>query len=346
LAAACGSTPATPPAAAVSPDTWAVVDGRNITRTDVDLAFRRNNDPAQSPSEEEVLTAKLTLLNDLIVQDILIAKAAQLKIELPAADLDAAYDNAKKNIPDDVYQQELTKRGVTAGEMREGLRREMLSQKVIEHEVTSKVTVADQEITDFFNANRAQFNIPEEAYHIAQLIVTPVPENPVPNRSGDDAKTPQEATAKTQMLLERLKAGAAFPDLVVGYSEDPESTSRGGDLGFIPVSQLRKMPPNLRDAVLGKEPGTVSVVSVGGAHTLVLVVAHEQAGQRDLSSPEVKQRITDALRGRREQLLRAAYLTSIRSDAQVVNYLARRLVESQGKMPSLLPAAPAAPAGK
>ena len=64
--------------------------------------------------------------------------------------------------------------------MREGLRRELLTQKVIEQEVGSKIAVTDQEVTDFFNANRAQFNVAEEAYHIAQIVVTPVrdPQSP------------------------------------------------------------------------------------------------------------------------------------------------------------------------
>jgi hypothetical protein len=56
--------------------------------------------------------------------------------------------------------------------------------------------------------------------------------------------------------------------------------------------------------------------------------------------PQVRQRITETIRGRKEQLLRTAYLTAIRSDAAVVNYLARRLVQSQGKMPMAPLAAP------
>jgi hypothetical protein len=44
------------------------------------------------------------------------------------------------------------------------------------------------------------------------------------------------------------------------------------------------------------------------------------------------------LRARREQLLRTPYLTAARTDAQLVNYLARRVVESQGKSPDSPPA--------
>src|SRR5215217_3780712 len=97
LLCACRTAPAAP-AAPVSADTWAVVDGRPITRDDVDKAFRRTPEGAQGLSDEEALAAKLSLLNDLIVQDIILAKAKGLKLEVPAADLDKAYEDAKKNI--------------------------------------------------------------------------------------------------------------------------------------------------------------------------------------------------------------------------------------------------------
>jgi parvulin-like peptidyl-prolyl isomerase len=340
LLCACRTAPATTPATAVSADTWAVVDGRPITRDDVDKAFRRTPEGAQGLSDEEALTAKLGLLNDLIVQDIILAKAKALQLDVPAADLDKAYEDARKNISNEEFQKELARRGLTADEMREGVRRELLIQKVIAQEVGSKIAISDQAVTDFFLANRSQFNVPEEAYHLAQIVVTPVRETNLTNRSGDDATSPQAATAKTQMLMERLKGGATFGDLAVGYSEDEETAPRGGDLGLIPVSKLKQLPPQLRDAVMGKAPGSVNVASANGGHTLVLVVSHEPAGQRDLTTPGVRERITDALRARREQLLRSAYLTTVRTDADVVNYLARRLVESNGALPGLLPAAP------
>jgi len=330
------------PVAAVSADTWAVVDGRQITRDEVEKAYRRTGQNTPPASEEETLAAKLTLLNDLIVQDVLLAKARELKIELPESELDAAYAEAKKNIPDETFQQEIAKRNLSAADMRDGLRRELLAQKVVEREIGAKTAVTDREVEDFFSTNRAQFNLAEDAYHIAQIVVAPGRTAQLSNRTGDDAATPQEATAKTQMLMERLKAGASFSELALGYSEDPESAPRGGDLGFVPISALQRQPPPLRDAVLKAAPGTVNVVSGGGAHTIVLVVAQEKAGQRDLSTPNVRERITGTLRGRKEQLLRAAYLTTVRTDAKVNNYLARRLVESPTSLPSLAPTAPAA----
>ena len=330
---ACRSTPAPPPPpAAVSADTWAVVDGHDITRTDVDTAYKRAGDPAQGLSDEEALTAKLGLLENLILQEILLAKARALNLTVADSELDTAYNDAKKNITEEAFQEELKQRGLTPTDMKDGLRRELLTQKVVDQEVVPKIAVTDKEVTDFFTANRSQFNVPEESYHLAQIGVTPVRDAQLTNTSGDDATTPQAATAKVQMLMERLKAGASFRDLAMGYSEDPESAPRGGDLGLVPVSRLKQAPPAVRDAVLNKTPGSVSVANTGGAYTLFLVVSHEPAGQRDLSMPGLRDDITATLKGRKEQLLRSAYLTDARGTAKVVNHLAHRLVETKGKL--------------
>jgi peptidyl-prolyl cis-trans isomerase SurA len=329
--AACRSAP--PPPAPVSADTWAVVDGKEIGRADVEKTFRRVGTGTQQMSNEEALAAKLGILDDMIVEEILHARARAQKIEVPESEVDTAYAEARKNIPDDAFQQELTRRNLTVADMRDGLRRELLTRKLLEREITSKVTVTDQQITDFFNANRAQFNVPEDSVHLAQIVITPVRDPQQTNRTGDDAATPQAAAAKVGMLMERLKAGAAFGDLARDYSEDPESAPRGGDLGLVPLSAIKQAPPPLRDAALQITPGNARVVSAGGNHTIVFVVARESAGQRDPSMPAVRQRITDALKARQEQLWRSAYLTTARTDADVVNYLARRVVEAQGRPP-------------
>jgi peptidyl-prolyl cis-trans isomerase SurA len=344
LTAACNRTPAAPAGAAVTADTWVVVNGKAITRQDVDKAYRRSRDAGATASEEEAVLAKLGLLDDLIIQEILLSKAPGLKIEVPQTELDTAEANAKKNIPDDVFQQQLTQRGLTPADMRESLRRELLTQKIIAHEVSDKIMITDQEITDYFNANKAQFNLPEEAYHLAQIVITPTPEPQLANGTGDDATTPQAAAQKVQMLMERLKAGASFRDLAAGYSEDAETASRGGDLGLVPMSRLQQAPPQLKNAVLGKQPGTVNVAASNGAYTLVLVVSHEPAGQRDLNTPGMKDNLRDSLKQRKEQVLRAAFITASRNDAKVEHYLARRLVEAKGVVAGGQPVTPAAAA--
>jgi peptidyl-prolyl cis-trans isomerase SurA len=329
-AGGCGRGPETP--ASVPDDTLATVDGRPIRRNDVDSAFRRTQEGGATMSPEEAATIKLNILDELILQDILLAKATALKIEAATADLDSAFNQRKQNLTDEQFQQELKKRELTPENLRESLRRELVAQKLLEQEVTKKVSVTDQEITDFFNANKAQFALAEESYRLAQIVVTGTRAQQQVNRTGNDATTPQEAAFKVRMIMERLKSGTPFAEVAMDYSEDPETGSRGGDLGLVPVSALQKAPAPFREAVIGQKPGTAKVASFDGAHRIVAVLAHEPAGQRDLTTPGLRDSITQTLKGRKEQLLRTAYLSAARSEANVVNHMARRLVTSGGKL--------------
>jgi peptidyl-prolyl cis-trans isomerase SurA len=337
LTLGCGSS-----GKASSPDVWAVVDKGEIRREEVEKAYRRvaPPPPAPAPSEDEALTAKLGIVDELITQEALNARGRALNIQITDADLDKAFAEKKGNVSEEIFQQQLKERSLTVDDMKASLRREMLADKVIEQEVASKVAVSDAEITDFFNANRGQFNLPEAQYRIAQIVITPTRDPQLRNRKNDDAVTPDDATRKVQMLMARLREGARFSDLAMDYSEDPQSLQNGGDLGFVSESDLKKVPDQLRDTVLKTNPGSVSVVSAAGAHTLVLVVAKEAAGQRDLSTPGVRDQISTGLRDRKINLLRAAYITKVRNDAKIVNYLARQIVETRSAAPSLAPTAP------
>ena len=64
----------------------------------------------------------------------------------------------------------------------------------------------------------------------------------------------------------------------------------------------------------------------------MLTVARDTKGQKDLSMPSVKEAISTTLKGRKEQLIRAAYLTSLRNDAKVENVLAKKVIETKGKI--------------
>jgi peptidyl-prolyl cis-trans isomerase SurA len=336
---ACQSKPAPP---RVSANAWAVVNGHEITGDDVDKTYKRTDQGAQPQGEEEAFAAKLALLDDLITQDLFLAKARELKIDIPSSELDTAYAEARKNIPEEAFKQELARRSLTPADMREVLRRDMVVQKLLTREVSSRVSVTDQEISAFFGTNTSQFNRTEDAYRVAQIVITPVKDEQITNRTGSDATTPQEATAKVQMILEKLKAGTQFAEVAADFSEDPQTAPRGGDLGFLPLSAVQKSPPQLRDAVLTAKPGSAKVIGADGAYVIVVVLGKDTAGQKDLGTPGVKDAISQSLRARREQVLRSAYISSLHNGAVIENLIAKRVVESQGKVPTLAPAAPGA----
>jgi len=125
----------------------------------------------------------------------------------------------------------------------------------------------------------------------------------------------------------------------MNYSEDPETSGNGGDLGTIPESSLRNTDPGTRDLVLKLKPGQYSpIISVVNPSTkqvagfrVVKLIAKEPSGQRDLSDPRVQQAIRSQLHDRREQLLKAAYYEVLRDSAKVENYYAKKVLDSNGQ---------------
>ena len=325
-----------------SPDAWAVVDGREISRGDVEKAYRAAVQQTEKPpSDEERLVAQFSVLEELITQNILMARARSSGIQVTEDEVDKAFAEKRGALSDEAMNQQLTQRNLNREDVRAVIRRELIVNKVLERDVVAKAAVTDADIDAFFQANRGQFNLAEAQYRIAQIVVTPRLSPQTRNRLNDDAGTPQQAVQKVGMIFEKLKAGGDFQQLAADYSEDPQSAPNGGDLGFIPDSQLRMAPPQLRDLVLKMTPGNVNTITVNGNYTIVLLVAHEPPGQRDLSTPGVKDQIRDGLRERKDRLLRTAYLTAARSGAVIDNRLARMIVESSGKPPAGLLATPA-----
>ena len=87
-------------------------------------------------------------------------------------------------------------------------------------EVVSKISITDQDITDFYNQNHAQFNVREPQFRVAQIVVTPRPGPQVRNRKNDKATTDGEARRKINALLAKINDGADFAQVAMDYSED------------------------------------------------------------------------------------------------------------------------------
>jgi peptidyl-prolyl cis-trans isomerase SurA len=291
------------------------------------------NSEAGTPTDEEALSAKLSILEDMINDEILIARAAGLQIAPTEEEIAKAVVEQRGQLTEEAFTKQLSDRRITPEEFRQEVRRELIVRKVVEKEINDKQTVSDAEITAFFEKNREQFNVKERQYHLAQIVVNSQPNPQVVNRRGDDATTPEQAQRKVTMLTERLRTGDSFADLAVDFSEDPQSSPNGGDIGFVPQSRIDAAPPQLRQAVMAMKPGQVSTVNAGTQVTILALVAIQEPGQREISNPEVKDAIQQGLKDRRLQLMQNAFMSRVRNEAEVVNYLARQIVDGAGKAP-------------
>lgn len=321
---------------APSQNTWAMVNGVAIERAQVEKYYRsrEQSQGGGTPSHDEALSLKLSILDQLINNEILFQRAKALNLVASDAEVEDKFTQSKSSFTEDEFQKKLQDSGLTVDDLKNEIRRELSIQKVLNREVVAKITVTDAEVAAFYQKNQAQFNVAEPQYHVAQIVVTPHPDPGIHNRKNDDATTAEQAKKKVDMLESLLNGGTDFAQAAMDYSEDSNGAN-GGDLGFIPASSLNQTDPALKDAVLGLQAGQVSkpVLLKDGYH-IIKLIAKEQAGQRKLSDPQVQQSVRQTLQNRREQLLRSAYLSAARDEAHVVNYLAKEVVESAGKLPA------------
>jgi peptidyl-prolyl cis-trans isomerase SurA len=230
------------------------------------------------------------------------------------------------------FERQLNARHMTLDDLRAQIRQQLTVEKLTNKEITSHVTITDADVTSFYNSNKKSFNFAEPQVHMAQILVTPFPDANVRNLKNSKAQNDAEASAKVKDLEARLKRGEDFAMLAQNYSEDPNTAPNGGDMGFIPESNLEKASPELRRMVMSLPSNAISpIIHTQDGYRILKMISKEPAGQRDLNDPRVQQSIRETLLNGKDQLLKAAYFETARNNSAIHNYLAASVVENAGK---------------
>ncbi len=318
-------------------DVMAKVNGRKILSTDVDKYYRNQTAGApQQPTAEQADSLRLSILRELIDNEILMQRAEKLGLLATDEEVDKKLNDLKAPYSPEEFTKRLQERNITLEDFKRDLRRSLTVDKVVNKEITSKINVTDQDVANYYNAHKPEFNLIEPQYHLARIIVTtaPNPQVHTMNKAQNDA----DARKKIQQILNRLDSGEDFATLAMNYSEDPNTAGNGGDLGFMPQSGLQQTDPATRDAVTKLKPGQYSGIiplvdprsKQIAAYQIVKLVSKEPAGQRELNDPRVQQAIHDQLVERREQLLKSAYYDVIRDQAKIENFYAEDILKKTG----------------
>ncbi len=311
----------------------ATVNNRVITYEELDRAYRAQlSSPAERAGDDQVAIQRLEVLRSLIDNEIMLQRAEKLGLMAVDADVEAKFNELKAPYTQEEFQKQLQARSMKVEELRAQLRRDLSIQKLFNKEITSKISITDKDVSDFYTANKDGFNLAEPQVHIAQILVTSAPDPNVRNLKNDKAQNDPQARKKIEMLQARINQGDDFAMLAQNFSEDPNSAQNGGDLGFIPQSSLEKANPELRKMVMSLPPGRVSpIIRTQEGYRLLRVISKEPAGQRALTDPRVQQTIRETLLNRKDQLLKAAYYEVARNEAAVINYFAQSIMAGAGR---------------
>lgn len=320
-------------------DVMASVNGRKIYRTEVDKYYLNQTAGSdQQPGGEQAVSLRLSILNELIETEILMQRAEKLGLLATDEEVDRKLNEIKSPYTAEEFNKRLQDKKISVDDFKRDLRRSLTRDKVLNKEITSRINITDQDVSSYFNEHKAEFNLIEAQYHLAKIMVTGAVGAQVHNLQNSKAQNDLEARKKIQMIANRLDSGDDFATMAMNYSEDPETSNNGGDLGMAPESALKTADPATRDAVMKLKPGQYTPVipiinptnHQPSAYMIVKLIAKEPAGQRDLADPRVQQAIRKQLRDRREQLLKAAYYETLRDDAKVTNQYAEEVMKNLG----------------
>jgi peptidyl-prolyl cis-trans isomerase SurA len=282
-------------------------------------------------TSDQTTQLRLEALRALIDDEIMLQRAEKEGLLASDAEVDARFNEIKAPYTQEDFQKHLQQLRMGVADLKTQIRRQLSVEKLFAKEIGSHITISDAEVSGFYNANRANFNLAENKIRLAQILVTPGPDPNVSNLKNSKAQTDKEALAKIQMIELRLRQGDDFGTLAQNYSED-QWAANGGDIGFVPESTLDRANPELRKLVLSMTPGQVSpIIHTSEGYRLIKLISREMAGQRQLSDPRVQEEIRQELFQGKQQMLRSAFYEVARSEAKIVNYYAKSVLESRDK---------------
>ena len=318
----------------------ATVDGHPIQQTELDKAYKAQTagSPQGDPSPDQAQSLKLNLLSELINSQIVEQSAAKQGLTASNDEIDAKVNEMKAPFTEEEFNKRLQASNLTLDELKHDIRRSLTQNKLLNKEINSKITVSDTYLSSYYAAHKAEFNFPDNEYRLAQIIVSagPAPNGATNNLQNSKANGPADAKKKIQVVKNRLDAGEDFGTLAMNFSENPQTSSNGGDMGFVPEQQL-KSNTALFDAVSKLHAGQdTDIIPFPDAthiqgYAIFRLIERDAAGQRDLSDPRVQQQIRRQLQDSRSQLLKAAYLEMLRDQAKVENFLAEQIFRDSAK---------------
>ncbi|MDD5057035.1 MAG: peptidylprolyl isomerase [Sideroxydans sp.] len=158
------------------------------------------------------------------------------------------------------FRAKLEKEGIDFKKFREEIRGEMVSVRLREREVDSKLVISENDVDNYLSNQERQEGHGEEL-QLAHILVV-VPEQATSDKILGYRKRAEQALAK-------LRGGAPFAQVAAGFSDAQDALS-GGELGWRPADRL---PPLFSEPLLKMKPGEVSEIlrSPSGFHIIKLL---------------------------------------------------------------------------
>ena len=281
----------------------AVVNNDAITLGELQesiLAYRAEARDRSGPTDEELARDFLSKLIDTRLQ---LQEADREKVTAEEIEItEELNDRIKRfgiNTQKD-FEAIIKQQGLTMESIKRRVRDEIRRAKVVRRKVSLRISVTEQEIDQYLEANRENLET-GLGYHARHILVLPE----TPDEAGWEG-----ARLRAEVLRRELLGGADFAELAKSQSRDA-SARDGGDLGMLKRGELSQ---DIEHEILGLQAGQISrpYRSALGYHVFKLESKESLEGD---GLQRARQQIRDILFRQKYDVRLAAWLKEIKQRA-------------------------------
>lgn len=268
-----------PPFGGAGNETVATVNGVNIT---------------QDRLYDELVTAGgPATLENIITQELIAQEAKAASIEVTDADIDSEIALIKKSFgTEEEFTATLAQYNMTLESLKKDTKTNLTIRKILE----PKTDVTDEEVQQYYDANKDTLGTPEQIQASHILVATK-----------------EEADA----ILAELKQGGDFAAIAKEKSTDTGSKEQGGDLGFFGKGA---MVAEFETAAFALKVNEISGV-VQSEHGFHIIKKTAEKAAVVPTFEEKKEEIKKQLIATEANELSEAWMTEIRAKAKITNSL-------------------------
>ena len=245
------------------------------------------------------------VITGLIDKKLAEQKIKELNIKVSDDELRQSIEDVKKqnNLTQEALVAALATQGLTYEQYKSQLRDQLERLRLVSQEVKSKIQVGDQEMRDYYEANKSLYT-EEESYRARHIYIK------IPKNATDEQL--DALTARVEAILKETQGPVDFAVLASKYTEDATAKD-GGSLGVFKMGDMQGEFVQLLERL---KPGDVSgiIKTPSGFH---IVKLEERIPGRVKSFEEVKPDIEERLYKKKSDERFNQWLVEMKKEATI-----------------------------
>jgi parvulin-like peptidyl-prolyl isomerase len=283
----------------------AVVNDEIITEQDLEIVMapvvaQYRTTYAGTEYEGKIKEARQEFLNKVIDDKLILSEAKRKQVIVKDSEVDEMMSDVRNKFPErEAFLRTIEEQGLTEKKLWNRFRDQLMTQKLVNFEVKSKVSVSPGEVNEYYKAHSQNF-VQGDRVRLQHILIR------VSTHSEEEAKLLAES------LVSQIKEGKSFEELAKTYSEGAEA-KEGGEMGWVEKGQLLG---EIDEKVFALEAGQLTgpIQSSLGYHVFK-VVERKQFSVRPLT--DVRGQIQDILFKEKLTVRLESWMQSLKKNAYI-----------------------------